>query len=281
MDNIWNYADHGGAPYSETRMRKFVEIISSSLIVRTQSEFTSESLWEMNSNSAKPKLSECSKFLKYWIEKVDEYTSVIWMDASSPNRWKGKKIDFEQLNLFLNRLTEVIDLRSQFNELSKLIASNSQLNLDIKGAFAPFLSLNCLHVNAYTEPLFISAKAQYSKNMESIEAQLTNLLRKDVFDGLNPAKAGYQALREMQKWQGLLTRKNIMRHLQNERDSVLDGLYNGVDKIKQEFESRSGQSLDPILGMEAIPSAHSFSKYVNSIIWIRQLSAKVLIIIIM
>ena len=83
-----------------------------------------------------------------------------------------------------------------------------------------------------------------------------------------------QTLKEMQKWQGLLARKNVQQNLSNERDMILDGLINQANITKEEYESRSGQTIDPQLGMESIPQGHNFSKTVNSIIWVRQLSFK-------
>lgn len=47
--------------------------------------------------------------------------------------------------------------------------------------------------------------------------------------------------------------------LKNDRDAVLDGLIQDANRIKEEYESRSGSSLDPVSGMNAIPHSNNFS----------------------
>lgn len=48
----------------------------------------------------------------------------------------------------------------------------------------------------------------------------------------------------MTKWQGLLTRPNVMKNLIKERDSVLDGLLSSALRTKEEFDSRCGLNLE-------------------------------------
>lgn len=66
-----------------------------------------------------------------------------------------------------------------------------------------------------------------------------------------------------------------MKSLNNERSGVLVNLITVTERIREEFESRTGQSLDPESGMENIPTSHNFSKVLNAIIWARQLIGKI------
>ena len=49
-----------------------------------------------------------------------------------------------------------------------------------------------------------------------------------------------------------------------------------LEKFKQEFEMRSGQSLDAIPGMERPPQSVNVSDTVSKVIWAKQLQQKVL-----
>lgn len=48
-----------------------------------------------------------------------------------------------------------------------------------------------------------------------------------------------------------------------------------MDKIKQEFESRTGQSFDPIPGKDKIPKIKNFSPFLCAILYGRKVQDKV------
>jgi dynein heavy chain 2 len=65
-----------------------------------------------------------------------------------------------------------------------------------------------------------------------------------------------------------------LKLLSGERSQLLEALHLYANRVKDDFEARTGQILDSISGSESIPQGHNFSKVVNSIIWVRQLSGK-------
>lgn len=48
-----------------------------------------------------------------------------------------------------------------------------------------------------------------------------------------------------------------------------------IDGMKHEFESRTGQSFDPIPGKESMIKLKNFSPFISGILWCRQIHDKI------
>ena len=105
-----------------------------------------------------------------------------------------------------------------------------------------------------------------------MEKEICSKLRKEIFAEKSTPT---QLLREFQRWKGLLSKDSIKKELQSERESLLVQLSSEVKKTKEEFEARTGQSLEQIPGMEKPPQTNNVSDTVSAIVWARQLSQKV------
>ena len=73
----------------------------------------------------------------------------------------------------------------------------------------------------------------------------------------------------------MLSKESIKREMQQDRETLLSLLVAEVQKFKDEFNMRTGQSLDSIPGMEKPPQSTNVTETVSAIIWSRQLSLKV------
>ena len=73
----------------------------------------------------------------------------------------------------------------------------------------------------------------------------------------------------------MLSKESIKKELQNERESLLVQLTSDVHKTKEDFEARTGQSLEQIPGMEKPPQTNNVSDVVSAIVWARQISQKI------
>lgn len=80
-------------------------------------------------------------------------------------------------------------------------------------------------------------------------------------------------LREMQRWQGLLQRENILKELTSERENLLASLILKIEEIKDDFENRTGQKLES--NYDKPPSVKGLSETVSIIVWCRSLKTKV------
>ena len=63
--------------------------------------------------------------------------------------------------------------------------------------------------------------------------------------------------------------------MQQDRETLLQLLINEVAKSREEFNMRTGQSLDAIPGQEKPPQSQNVSETVSAVIWSRQLMLKI------
>ena len=146
------------------------------------------------------------------------------------------------------------------------------LKIDFDEVFGVFRNVHSLHVNVHALPAWESAKAHYSNQIESVENDISEILRQEVFGDLkNPS----QAVKEIERWQGLLSRISIVRTLQPEREQLLSNLLAYVEKVNQEFLLQQGDIRVANQGAEGIPDSHNFSPIVTVITWVRSLSNKI------
>ena len=253
-------------------MENLLDLISNVIGGRVQAELPDSEIWSSSFLDAKSKLSECLKACKAWSEGLYTYTQQIWMSKTAVHRWRNEKYTNAFINNLIKRLEEILDIRAQHDELLRIYSMQKGLKINFEEIFSPFKQVNSLHVSVYALPAWEHAKAQYSKNIEAVESDIAGYLRQEIFADLsNPS----QAVKEMERWQGLLSRPNMMKLLQVERDQLLANLFTYVDKIQQEFQSQSGEFIDEIGTEVGVPSAHNLSPVVNKITWVRSLSAKV------
>jgi len=81
----------------------------------------------------------------------------------------------------LERLTEVQKLRTQHDELMRLLSPEEQKGLDVMSVFEPFRAINCFYHNDYQSQIWNRAVAQYEENLAPKEKELCEKLRKEIF----------------------------------------------------------------------------------------------------
>lgn len=215
------------------------------------------------------KLNECMRIFKGWKDRVTELTREFWRGQTAQHQWKGKPFADSYLDSMIVRINEIFELRSQHDELLRLLSPEEQKRLNVDSAFNPFRKINSFYTNEYQAQNWLKAKAEYEKFLEPMEKEICQKLRKEIFsEKLTPS----QLLREFQRWKGLLSKESIKKELQTERDSLLVQLSSDVRKTKEEFEARTGQSLEQIPGMEKPPQTNNVSDVISAVVWSRQLS---------
>ena len=124
------------------------------------------------------KLNECVRFIKYFTETVEQYTKSIWKQSRP---WQGSEVDLESINIFIARVNEVLDLRNQYEELNNIILSNKGFKSDIHGTFSIFKGVNVLNASPFAQNSWNTCKNKFSSSMESIEDDIINFLKKEIF----------------------------------------------------------------------------------------------------
>jgi hypothetical protein len=79
----------------------------------------------------------------------------------------------------------------------------------------------------------------------------------------------------MHHWNALLSLDLIKNHLQEEKSQIFKIIWSHIDKYKHEFESRTGQSFDPIPGKDTIKKIKNFSPFLCAILFGRQIQDKI------
>jgi hypothetical protein len=78
----------------------------------------------------------------------------------------------------------------------------------------------------------------------------------------------------MHRWNALLNLDSIRTTLQEEKKQVFKIISSHIDRIKQEFESRTGQAFDPLPGKDHIPKLKNFSPFLSAILYGRKVQDK-------
>ena len=205
-----------------------------------------------------------------WIKQVAELTNV-WVNGQT-RKWKSGKWSDSVILQLKKRLSEIFLIRSQHDELLRLLALEDRERLNVESTFKPFRSIHALYCGSkYSQDEWEESQKQYQSNMQPIEGEIVAKLRKEIFaEKLNST----QLLREFRRWRGLLDFPTIKNAFLAERESLLKSLIAEASSMKEEFESRAGMKVNTIPGLEEPPESKYSSKFVAAIIWARQLFGK-------
>lgn len=199
-------------------MEHLFKVISKQLGSRIESEFQKTDVWQSSFSDVRVKLNECMRIFKGWKDRVTELTREFWKGQGVQHQWKNKPYSDTYLDNMINRVNEIFELRSQHDELLRLLSPEEQKRLNVDNTFTPFRKINSFYTNEYQAQAWSKAKAEYEKILEPMEKEICQKLRKEIFsDKLTPS----QLLREFQRWKGLLSKDSIKKELQSERESLL------------------------------------------------------------
>ncbi|XP_071846316.1 cytoplasmic dynein 2 heavy chain 1-like isoform X2 [Apostichopus japonicus] len=261
FDDLWRQGEF--QPYPENRMKHLMEVTGGSLGRFIQRKLASLNLWQDPFHKVKEGIQLGVSICDKWVSTCEKLTEQFWKrDPIHP--WKGSKFVPENLLCLSKRLQEVLTLRTIHEQLIRLLSSGEQQELKTKSAFSPFLGLDPLQYNPYTEPQWQAAVAQYEKAMAPSEQRVAGKLR-SLFRSLegNP----HQLLREFERYKELVRRENVKKELVAERETLLGQLQVYLKSIKDDFGLRTSESKPP--------AGKNLPEVVNNIVWVRQLQAKV------
>lgn len=139
VDYIWT-DEQILPPYGEERMKHFLKISTSSFGAKIEKELNSMDLWTSSFSDVRMKLNECMKICKTWKDKILDLTGTLW--RTEGNKWTGGSYYDPYLERLIARLTEIFELRSQHDELMRLLSPEDQKRLNIESAFEPFRGIN-------------------------------------------------------------------------------------------------------------------------------------------
>ncbi|KAK7489861.1 hypothetical protein BaRGS_00018883, partial [Batillaria attramentaria] len=263
LDDVWKQSD---PPYPEARMKHLLDVIAGSFGRYVQRKLADEDLWHGNFSSFRESLRMGVAICERWTTVCETLTTQFWK-RFAPHPWKGEKFTPETMKNLKQRLEEILSLRTVHEQLLRLLTGPEQKELGVGDAFTPFLGLNPLQYNPYTQPLWAAAVAQYERAMEPAQQKIAGKLRSQfhLLDG-NPQ----QLLREFQRYKELIKRPAISKQMVSERETLLGQLTVHVRQISEDFSIRTGHR-----GGKGVPKGKNLPEVVNNIVYVRQLEAKI------
>lgn len=247
-------------PYPRVRMMHFLKIIAGAIGRSVQAKLNSIQIWTSSFSQVSKHIREGHKVCEKWNEVTSDLTNVQWRSAENP--WDGEAYVDHFLTCMSQRISEVSQLRSQHDQILKLLPEEELKALQVESCFEPFSKLAVFSYNDYTVPIWRAALADYESQMAPIESRVAERLRAELFSQTsNPA----QTVRVFQRYQDLLERKNIREVLTNERERLLTELRDFVERILHELET-----FDPV----NLPSGRGLSIHARKLMWMEHLRSK-------
>lgn len=121
-------------------MDRFLRTVSTSFGKRIEQEFKKVDVWQSSFTDVRVKLNECMKITTNWKTRAYELTAQIW--KGSEHKWRGKGFSDTYLESLMARMTEIFELRSQHDELLRLLSTEEQQRLNVDQTFEPFRKIN-------------------------------------------------------------------------------------------------------------------------------------------
>ena len=145
--------------------------------------------------------------------------------------------------------------------------------MKVESFFDPFRKINSFYTNKILEGAWKTARKQYEAKLEPVEKGICVKLRKEIFQ--DNTSTPIQMMRECQRWKGLMSLVSIKKELHQERENLVTQLIGEIKKQGEDFNMRTGQSIESVPGVEKPPQCQNVSPVISAIIWARQLSQKI------
>eukprot|EP00928_Gymnodinium_smaydae_P079340 TRINITY_DN632_c0_g1_i3.p1 TRINITY_DN632_c0_g1~~TRINITY_DN632_c0_g1_i3.p1 ORF type:complete len:2255 (+),score=688.11 TRINITY_DN632_c0_g1_i3:125-6889(+) len=247
-------------PYPEQRMQHFLGVIAGSFGRTVQAKLNGLQVWTSAFSQVSKHIREGHKVCEKWNELCADFTGTQWKTAE--NEWRGDMFKSMFLANLAQRIQEVSQVRSQHDQILKLLSEEELQMLQVEGCFAPFTKLAVFSYNDYTVPIWRAALSEYEMRMVPVETRVAERLRAELFTQTsNPA----QTVRVFQRYQDLLERKNIREALTNERERLMTELGDFVERILHELDTFDANNL---------PAGRGLSVHTRKIMWVEQLRSK-------
>ncbi|XP_069679211.1 cytoplasmic dynein 2 heavy chain 1 isoform X2 [Periplaneta americana] len=259
LDDLWKLDDF---IYPQQRMEHLMDVIGNTLTRFIQKTLKSLNLWEDVYLQVEEQLNQAIKACEKWKVTCERLTSLYWPNYS-PHPWKGKPFIPKHTQNFAQRLQEVLDLRTLHRQLTRLLTQKEQQELRTNDTFKPFLGLNPIQYNPYTEPLWRAAVKQFEHSLIPTEERIAGKLQTQL---RNVNANTLQLLQEFKRYQELIQRPSVRNTLVAERENLLGLLREYIHSVSSDFGSGQNREYARILDMPEV---------ICNIYWVRQLECKV------
>lgn len=136
-----------------------------------------------------------NRLTRSWLKDSDElsafYKGGQKSSSGSKHVWetKDKKKPFSDAHLdnMVNRINVIFKLRSQHDELLRLLSAEEQDRFKVASTFDSFRKINPFYTNEYYQSEWHRALKDYERQIEPMEKEICGKLRKEIFgEGKTP-----------------------------------------------------------------------------------------------
>ena len=260
IESVWKESRF---PYPQERLEKFLNVVADAIPRKMQASLGN--VWEEELDNVVLKLNEGLKAVQRWAQIMQ----AVPQSNRKKRKWQGKDVSVQNLMDFQNRVEEIIEIKSQMEELMHLLTPENQKRFKLDKIFEPLKRINPFQVSDYSKTAWEEAKSRYNSNIQGPEEVIAGEIRKKL---LQSSDTNFQ-LRYIQTCKGLIGRPNIKKALQSEREQLLSQVLTSAESLRQEFDQKLVQSSGIVSGFDKL-NQENMSPIIASIIWSRQLTQK-------
>jgi dynein heavy chain 2 len=214
-------------------MKHLLTITSNAFVQAIQKQLINIDLWFDSKDSLKHReyLRNGATICERWSLVTEQLTGTYWRNYN-PHPWKGEPFKSTYLRQFKKRLNEIISIRSSYEQSIRFSSSTNKENLSANKVFAPFMNLNPIQIDSYTDSQWHSAMNQFENLMANTDRDVAKQLR-EHFQTIrsNPQ----QMLVDFKRYIDLIQRETIRKELASERELLLGQLESDIRTLTDEF----------------------------------------------
>ena len=136
LDDLWKETEYD-PPYPERRMWHLLEVISSAFGRYVQRKLGDLDVWLGRYSYVRTSLQDGLMICDKWSSAAEMLTAQFWKQYA-PHQWKSGSFVSPTLNELVQRLEEVLGLRTVHEQLLHLLSPSEQQELNLTHAFSPF-----------------------------------------------------------------------------------------------------------------------------------------------
>jgi dynein heavy chain 2 len=150
LDDVWKQVQFEPV-FPLPRMKRLLEVMGTAISSSIPRKLVELDVWHGPFGSVRDSLRNAAAVCSRWTLVCSELTGQYWKSYQR-NPWTDDPHVDERVSQLGQRIEEVLDLRSQHEQLVRLLSGEEQESLATGAVFAAFDGLQPLHYNPYTEP---------------------------------------------------------------------------------------------------------------------------------
>ncbi|XP_072941902.1 cytoplasmic dynein 2 heavy chain 1 [Epargyreus clarus] len=261
LDDVWRYTT---IPYQEDRMAHIFDIVGHMICTIIQRVVSGKQLWkiynDLKDNEVLTLVTESLQVIQTWISACKSLTETYWPNYAL-HTWNGKPYIPSFCLNFKNRLQEIHDIRSTYNQLSKLLTKTEKEELKTEQLFEAFDNINIWIYNGPNQS-WDNAVSLFSANLRPAEIKIAEKLKPRMRN-----TSTKQMLYEFTRYKTLINRTHVKQALSSELENFVSSLLSLLKNIHSQLDAD-----DVDVRMHQPPE---MSPIIQQVQWAKQTEAKV------